>query len=53
MRIERFFAIDPAGAIYIDDVVANTDAALSFGIHAVRFSGPKTLRAELAGLGLL
>jgi len=47
------FAIDPKRAVYIDDVAANVDAARPFGIHAVHFTTPTTLRAELAELGLL
>jgi len=49
----RRFGIDPARAVFIDDVVANTGAAGSFGIHAIRFSGAAALRGELVGLGLL
>jgi 2-haloacid dehalogenase len=47
------FAIDPKRAVYIDDVAANADAARPFGIHAIHFSTPTALRAELAELGLL
>jgi 2-haloacid dehalogenase len=47
------FAIDPARAVYIDDVAANTGVAASFGIHAIQFIGSEALRAELVGLGLL
>jgi 2-haloacid dehalogenase len=47
------FAIDPQRAVYIDDVAANVDAARPFGIHAIHFATPASLRAELAGLGLL
>jgi 2-haloacid dehalogenase len=47
------FAIDPQRAVYIDDVAANADAARPFGIHAIHFTTPTTLRADLAELGLL
>jgi 2-haloacid dehalogenase len=47
------FAIDPQRAVYIDDVAVNVDAARPFGIHAIHFTTPTTLRAELAKLGLL
>jgi 2-haloacid dehalogenase len=47
------FAIDPRGAVYIDDVAANVDAARPFGIHAIHFKTPTALRAEIAELGLL
>ena len=52
LLLERF-AIDPKRAVYIDDVAANADAARPFGIHAIHFSTPTALRAELAELGLL
>ena len=52
LLLERF-AIDPKRAVYIDDVVANVDAARPFGIHAIHFRTPTALRAEIAELGLL
>ena len=52
LLIERF-AIDPRRAVYIDDVEANVVAARPFGIHAIHFTNPADLRAELAALGLL
>jgi 2-haloacid dehalogenase len=52
LLIERF-AIDPYRAVYIDDVAANVTAARPFGIHAIQFTTPTALRAELAALGLL
>ena len=52
LLLERF-AIDPKRAVYIDDVAVNVDAACPFGIHAIHFSTPSTLRAELTELGLL
>jgi 2-haloacid dehalogenase len=52
LLLERF-AIDPQRAVYIDDVAANVDAARPFGIHAIHFTKPAALRAELAGLGQL
>jgi 2-haloacid dehalogenase len=50
--IERF-AIPPHSAVFIDDVEANAAAARAFGIHAIRFTTPEALRAELVTLGLL
>jgi 2-haloacid dehalogenase len=47
------FGIDPAAAVYIDDVAANVAAARPFGIHAIHFTTPSALRQELVGLGLL
>ena len=52
LLLERF-AIDPQCAVYIDDVAANVDAARPFGIHAIHFTTPAALRAELVELGLL
>ena len=52
LLIERF-AIDPDRVVYIDDVAANVAAARPFGIHAIHFTDPAGLRAELVALGLL
>jgi 2-haloacid dehalogenase len=52
LLLERF-AIDPLSAIFIDDVEVNAAAARRFGIHAIHFTNPAALRAELAGFGLL
>ena len=52
LLIERF-AIDPLSAIFIDDVEANAAAARAFGIHAIHFTNPTALRAEIVALGLL
>jgi 2-haloacid dehalogenase len=52
LLVERF-AIDPYRAVYIDDVAANVAAAQPFGIHAIQFTTPTALRAELVALGLL
>ena len=52
LLIERF-AIDPERAVFIDDVAANADAARPFGLHAIHFTSPAALRAELVTLGLL
>ncbi|MGE5203949.1 MAG: HAD family hydrolase [Acidobacteriota bacterium] len=50
--LERF-AIDPARAVFIDDVAGNAEAARGFGIHPIRFTSPAALRRELEGLRLL
>ena len=47
------FPIDPMSAIFIDDSEVNAAAARSFGIHAIHFTNPAGLRAELVALGLL
>jgi 2-haloacid dehalogenase len=46
-------AIDPARAVFIDDVAANAEAARPFGIHPIHFRDPEALRSELAEIGLL
>jgi 2-haloacid dehalogenase len=50
--MERF-GIDPLSAIFIDDVEVNAAAARPFGMHAIQFTNPAALRAELVALGLL
>jgi 2-haloacid dehalogenase len=47
------YAIDPQCAVFIDDVAVNATAAAAFGIHAIHFTTPGALRAELVELGLL
>jgi 2-haloacid dehalogenase len=47
------YAIDPARAVFIDDVAANAGAAAALGIHPIHFTGADALRHELAALGLL
>lgn len=39
--------------IFIDDSVANVDAAAALGIDAIHFTGPETLGAALAARGIL
>jgi 2-haloacid dehalogenase len=56
-RIFRLFCethnVDPAQAVYIDDLQANVDAAAALGMHGIRFTDPSALRSELANLGLI
>jgi 2-haloacid dehalogenase len=52
MMLARF-AIDPRRTVYIDDVLANAEAARPFGIHGIHFTTPTALRAELVQLALL
>jgi 2-haloacid dehalogenase len=47
------FAIDPAQAVYIDDVRANAEAATALGMHGIVFSDCGALRDELVKVGLL
>jgi 2-haloacid dehalogenase len=46
-------ALIPEQTIYIDDLQQNVEAASRIGMHAIRFSDPALLRAELVQLGLL
>jgi 2-haloacid dehalogenase len=46
-------AIDPAQAVYIDDLAANVDAARSLGMHGIHFTDPAVLRSELVKVGLI
>jgi len=45
--------IDPASAVFIDDVAANAEAASQLGLHGIHFRSPDQLRRELAVIGLL
>ncbi|MFZ0866294.1 MAG: HAD family phosphatase [Candidatus Sulfotelmatobacter sp.] len=47
------FSIDPAHAIYIDDLQPNVEAATAFGMHAILFTDPPTLRKELVSIGFI
>jgi 2-haloacid dehalogenase len=49
----KTFAIDPARAIYIDDIRANVEVAVAFGMHGILFSDSRSLRIELLRAGLL
>jgi 2-haloacid dehalogenase len=46
------FAVEPAGAVYIDDNAPNVAAAARLGFRAVRFTSPEALRDDLAAMGL-
>ena len=50
--IERF-GVDPAGALFIDDVAANVAGAQSVGIAGHQFRDAETLEAELMSRGYL
>jgi 2-haloacid dehalogenase len=47
------FSVDPAQAIYIDDIPANVEGANAVGMHGIVFKNADQLRAELRGLGLV
>lgn len=47
------FAVDPAQAVYIDDLSRNVEAATRFGMLGIRFTDPPALHRELTRLGFL
>jgi 2-haloacid dehalogenase len=47
------FSIDPAHAIYIDDLQPNVEAATALGMHGILFTDPQALRAELESIGFI
>jgi 2-haloacid dehalogenase len=47
LLVERF-ALDPWATFYVDDSPANVEAARGLGFDAVRFTGPRRLRQDLA-----
>lgn len=49
----KTFAIDPATAIYIDDLKPNVEAATGFGMRGILFTDPPELRAALRRSGLM
>jgi 2-haloacid dehalogenase len=52
-RLMERYALDPATALYIDDMPHNVTAAQALGFRAVRFTSPEALRADLVRLGVL
>ncbi len=52
-RLTSDFGIDPADAVFVDDLVRNVEAARAVGLHGLRFTGADDLRRDLAALGLL
>ena len=47
------YGIDPAAAVFVDDVPANAAAASALGVHGIHFHSPEQLRTELSRCGLL
>jgi 2-haloacid dehalogenase len=47
------FGLDPGATFYVDDSEANVEAARRLGFDAVRFTGPRQLRRDLAARGAL
>lgn len=45
--------LDPPRTVFVDDLPANVEAGRASGLHALHFTGPERLRAELEALGLL
>jgi 2-haloacid dehalogenase len=46
------FDLNPASCLFIDDNLANVEAAQDYGWTAVQFTGAKKLKADLASFGL-
>ncbi len=44
---QRYNIKDPAGALFIDDNIANVEAARNAGLHAVQFRSPESLSQYL------
>jgi 2-haloacid dehalogenase len=51
-RLLERFQLNPASAIFIDDVTRNVEAARRLGITAIQFSEQVDLRLELRQLGI-
>jgi 2-haloacid dehalogenase len=49
----KTFAINPASAVYIDDLEANVEGAAAFGMHGILFTDSAALRAALRRAGFL
>jgi len=43
----KTFAINPASAVYIDDLEPNVEGAAAFGMHGILFTDPAALRTDL------
>lgn len=52
LTIERC-RLDAARTVFVDDSPANVAAGRAAGLHALHFTTPERLRADLAALGLL
>lgn len=52
LAIERC-RIEPGKTVFVDDLPVNVEAARALGFHALHFTGPERLRADLAALDLL
>ena len=52
IAIERCH-LAPGRTVFVDDLPANVEAAREHGFHALHFTGPEKLRADLRALGAL
>jgi FMN phosphatase YigB (HAD superfamily) len=51
-KAEEMFGLEPARTVFIDDLVANVDAARQRGWHAIHHLGPATTLEDLRTLGV-
>ena len=51
LLLERF-SLEAQDCVFIDDMLANVEAARALGFHALRYTDPDTLRSALAELSL-
>lgn len=49
----KTFGVDPATAVFIDDLQPNVDSAVALGMHGILFTDPVALRADLSRVGIL
>ncbi len=52
-RMMKDFDFKPEEAVFIDDTMKNVEAAQKLGLHALLFTDPAKLRADLVNLGVL
>lgn len=52
LALDRF-GLEPGEAVFVDDRADNVEGANGVGMHGLEFVDAPTLRAQLAGLGLL
>ena len=46
------FGVQPQRAVFIDDSLPNVEGARRIGMHAIHFTAPERLEAQLADLGV-
>jgi putative hydrolase of the HAD superfamily len=46
------FNVDPASAVFIDDILANVDGARAVGLHGIHYQSPDQVRQQLTKLGV-